>query len=191
MSLLHDHDHGEECMYSFSVPINVGHHEPDCPSYFAHPHMHCDCDDDDEESGDDGSSVLSDCECENCELKAANRIMRLHSNQTGKGNGQTKKQFEALQISIKKFIDEESKKQANQNSAMDQVARQESNVKLLEAKLKSQELELCILRLNAKEITFNSQMIKNAMRLSSAGFPHRPTTESMKKNEQDTRTVNV
>lgn len=176
-------------MYSISVPINVGHHEPNCPSYFAHPHMHCECDD--EDSSEDGSSVLSDCECENCEFKAASRIMRLHSHKTGKGNGQAKKQFESLQISIKKFIEEESKKLSNPNSAMDQVARQESNVKLLEAKLKSQELELCILRLNAKEITFNSQMIKNAMRLSSAGFPHSLIAESMKKDEQDTRTVNV
>lgn len=194
MSYVHDHEHDEECPYSISFssePFDVVHHEPDCPCFLAPPHHACDCCDEDEDSSDDGSSILSDCECENCELKAARCTMHSRSQRTAKGNGEVKKQFEALQISIKKFIEEESKKQADPNSTMDQVARQESNVKLLEAKLKSQELELCILRLNAKEITLNAQMLKDAMKLTTASFPHRLITESMKKNNENTRIVNI
>ena len=105
MSFLHDHDHDEECPYSItfsSAPFSVHHHEPDCPSYFDYSHMHCDYDDEEEDSSEvDGSSLLSDCECENCELKAESRIMRFHSHHTGKGSGQVKKRLKHCKYQLR------------------------------------------------------------------------------------------
>lgn len=197
MSFLHNHDHDDECSYPFtltSVPIDVIDHDLDHP-YFPALRMQCDCcvdddEDEDEMNSDNGSSVMSECQCESCRAKGR-YIKRSHIYQSGKDEGKMKKRFEALQASIKNFIEQESKKQTSVNSATDEITRQETNLKLLQAKVKSQELEVLILHLNAKEIKFNAQMIKNAMKVSWASIPSKSHVQPWKKNEEDIRTVHV